>query len=108
MTHEVKQQRLARLQALLDAQARAISQRDGRQRAARAGRAALAQRTRAQLAGQTENNRWVNFDGPADAASATSRTCVITEAQAAQLRGRLHAVPALRRTRRRARIASRA
>ena len=37
--HEVKQQRLARLQALLDEQARAISAGDGRRRAARAGRA---------------------------------------------------------------------
>ncbi len=59
---EVKAQRLARLQALLDAQGRAISrgmvgsvQRVLVERPSR--------RDPAQLAGRTENNRWVNFDG---------------------------------------------
>jgi tRNA-2-methylthio-N6-dimethylallyladenosine synthase len=59
---ELKAQRLARLQALLDAQGRAISrgmvgsvQRVLVERPSR--------RDPAQLAGRTENNRWVNFDG---------------------------------------------
>ncbi|MET0281246.1 MAG: tRNA (N6-isopentenyl adenosine(37)-C2)-methylthiotransferase MiaB [Steroidobacteraceae bacterium] len=58
----VKSARLARLQALLDAQSRAISrsmvgsvQRVLVERTAR--------RDAQQLAGRTENNRWVNFDG---------------------------------------------
>jgi tRNA-2-methylthio-N6-dimethylallyladenosine synthase len=59
---EVKAERLARLQALLDAQGRAISrgmvgsvQRVLVERPSR--------RDPTQLAGRTENNRWVNFDG---------------------------------------------
>ncbi|HEU4593055.1 MAG TPA: tRNA (N6-isopentenyl adenosine(37)-C2)-methylthiotransferase MiaB [Steroidobacteraceae bacterium] len=58
----VKAERLARLQALLDAQGRAISrgmvgsvQRVLVERPSR--------RDPTQLAGRTENNRWVNFDG---------------------------------------------
>ncbi len=61
--HEVKQQRLATLQALLDANARAISdamvgsvQRVLVERKAR--------KDARELAGKTENNRWVNFAGP--------------------------------------------
>ncbi|MEO6186956.1 MAG: tRNA (N6-isopentenyl adenosine(37)-C2)-methylthiotransferase MiaB [Steroidobacteraceae bacterium] len=60
----VKSERLARLQALLDSQARAISagmtgsvQRVLVQRPSR--------RDASQMAGRTENNRWVNFDGDA-------------------------------------------
>jgi tRNA-2-methylthio-N6-dimethylallyladenosine synthase len=62
-TYEVKQQRLVRLQAVLDEQARAISesmvgsvQRVLVERNAR--------KDARELAGKTENNRWVNFAGP--------------------------------------------
>ena len=62
VTPEVKSQRLSRLQAMLDSQARAISramvgsvQRVLVERPSR--------RDARQLAGRTENNRWVNFDG---------------------------------------------
>jgi tRNA-2-methylthio-N6-dimethylallyladenosine synthase len=60
---ELKQQRLAQLQALLDAQALAISaamvgsvQRVLVERDAKKGQG--------DLAGRTENNRWINFAGP--------------------------------------------
>jgi tRNA-2-methylthio-N6-dimethylallyladenosine synthase len=60
---EEKRQRLARLQALLDAQALAINRRmvGSRQRVLveRAAR-----RSVGDMAGRTENNRWVNFAGP--------------------------------------------
>ncbi len=62
--HEVKQQRLAQLQAQLNEQARAISETmvGSRQRV-------LVERPSKkdaqELAGKTENNRWVNFAGPA-------------------------------------------
>jgi tRNA-2-methylthio-N6-dimethylallyladenosine synthase len=49
----------------------------GRQPAARAGRAA-GEAQSAQLAGRTDNNRWVNFDGPATipmGSSTALRTC---------------------------------
>src|ERR1700716_2567624 len=63
--HEVKQQRLELLQGRLNGQARAISQRmvGSRQRVLVER---PARRNPAQLAGRTDNNRWVNFDGPAD------------------------------------------
>jgi len=61
---EVKQQRLAKLQAQLNEQARAISdtmvgstQRVLVERPSK--------KDRQELAGKTENNRWVNFAGPA-------------------------------------------
>jgi tRNA-2-methylthio-N6-dimethylallyladenosine synthase len=41
-----------------------------------------------QLAGRTENNRWVNFDGPASLIN-TFTDVVITEAMPNSLRGRL-------------------
>jgi tRNA-2-methylthio-N6-dimethylallyladenosine synthase len=87
VTHSEKQQRLERLQARLNAQALAISRgmvgtvqrvlverpskRDGRQ-----------------LAGRTENNRWVNFDGPASLIDRFVDVRV-TEAMPNSLRGRL-------------------
>jgi tRNA-2-methylthio-N6-dimethylallyladenosine synthase len=84
---EVKQERLARLQAQLDAQARTI------------GAAMIGTRSRVlverpskknarELAGRTENNRWVNFAGPA---SLIGSFCdvVVTEALPHSLRGRL-------------------
>src|SRR6201986_4219686 len=63
--HEVKQRRLELLQQRLNAQARAISQAmvGSRQRVLVERHA---KRNPAQLAGRTDNNRWVNFDGPAD------------------------------------------
>jgi tRNA-2-methylthio-N6-dimethylallyladenosine synthase len=41
-----------------------------------------------QLAGRTENNRWVNFDGPASLINRFADV-VITEAMPNSLRGRL-------------------
>ena len=84
---EVKQERLRRLQALLDAQALEISrgmvgsvQRVLVERAAKKGLG--------DLAGRTENNRWVNFPGPA---SLLQRfvDVTVTEARPHSLRGRL-------------------
>jgi tRNA-2-methylthio-N6-dimethylallyladenosine synthase len=83
----VKRERLARLQALLDAQSLAISdamvgglQRVLVERAAKKGES--------ELAGRTENNRWVNFPGPA---SLLQRfvDVTVTEARPHSLRGRL-------------------
>ncbi len=83
-----KQQRLERLQALIEEQARAIS-------AAMVGsvqRVLVVKHSRRdgnELAGRTQNNRWVNFPGPA---SLINRfvDVVVTEARAHSLRGRLH------------------
>ncbi|MGD9596901.1 MAG: tRNA (N6-isopentenyl adenosine(37)-C2)-methylthiotransferase MiaB [Steroidobacteraceae bacterium] len=62
--HEEKQQRLARLQAQLDAQARAISESMvGSVQRVLVERPA--KKDARELAGRTENNRWVNFPGPA-------------------------------------------
>jgi tRNA-2-methylthio-N6-dimethylallyladenosine synthase len=84
---EEKQQRLARLQAQLDAQALAISramvgttQRVLVERPAR--------KDQAELAGRTENNRWVNFAGPARLLQRFVDVQV-TEARPHSLRGRL-------------------
>jgi tRNA-2-methylthio-N6-dimethylallyladenosine synthase len=83
----VKQQRLARLQAQLDAQALAISQamvggveRVLVERGAKKGHS--------DLAGRTENNRWINFPGPA---SLLQRfvDVTVTEARPHSLRGSL-------------------
>ncbi|MBX5462285.1 MAG: tRNA (N6-isopentenyl adenosine(37)-C2)-methylthiotransferase MiaB [Steroidobacteraceae bacterium] len=89
--YEVKQARLAKLQALLDAQARAISegmvgsvQRVLVERHAR--------KDARELAGKTENNRWVNFAGP-ESLIGHFADVLITEAKPHSLRGRLHAVP---------------
>ena len=87
VTHDEKQRRLERLQALVDAQALAISRGmvGSRQRilVERPSR-----RDARQLAGRTENNRWVNFDGPP---SLIGRyvDVTITEALPNSLRGRL-------------------
>jgi tRNA-2-methylthio-N6-dimethylallyladenosine synthase len=89
--HEVKQQRLNLLQQRLNAQSRAIS-------AAMVGGTQRilverpAKRDARQLAGRTDNNRWVNFDAPADAHDALLNRfvdVVITEAMPNSLRGRL-------------------
>ena len=83
---EEKQQRLARLQALLDAQALAIS----RGMVGTVQRVLVerpAKKDARELAGRTENNRWVNFSGPA---SLLNRfvDVRITEARPHSLRGR--------------------
>ncbi|MET0010733.1 MAG: tRNA (N6-isopentenyl adenosine(37)-C2)-methylthiotransferase MiaB, partial [Candidatus Thiodiazotropha sp. 6PLUC4] len=62
---EVKQKRLERLQQLINTQAQSIS----RQMVGTTQRILVerpAKKNPAQLAGRTENNRVVNFDGPAD------------------------------------------
>src|SRR5580692_3859842 len=89
--HELKQQRLELLQGRLNGQARAISERmvGSRQRVLIER---PAKRNPAQLAGRTDNNRWVNFDGPAeDPMSLINRFAdlIITEAMPNSLRGRL-------------------
>src|ERR1700690_2254688 len=63
--HEVKQGRLALLQQRLNAQSRAISERmvGSRQRVLIER---PAKRDRNELAGRTDNNRWVNFEGPSN------------------------------------------
>jgi tRNA-2-methylthio-N6-dimethylallyladenosine synthase len=89
---EEKQQRLARLQALLDEQQLAISrtmvgsvQRVLVERFAKKGEH--------ELAGRTENNRWVNFQGPATLLQRFADV-LITEARPHSLRGRwLEAAP---------------
>jgi tRNA-2-methylthio-N6-dimethylallyladenosine synthase len=91
VTPAVKHERLARLQAELDTQARAISagmigtlQRVLVERPAR--------RDARELAGRTANNRWVNFAGPA-ALIGRFADVIVTEAMAHSLRGRLSAAP---------------
>ena len=87
VTHDEKQRRLERLQALVDAQALAISRGmvGSRQRilVERPSR-----RDARQLAGRTENNRWVNFDGPPSLIGRYADV-TITEALPNSLRGRL-------------------
>jgi len=83
---EVKAERLARLQALLDAQGRAIS----RSMVGSVQRVLVERPSRRdpkQLAGRTENNRWVNFDGGARLVNQFVDV-EITEAMNNSLRGR--------------------
>jgi len=87
VTHEAKQQRLVRLQAQLDAQARAIStamvgsvQRILVERPAK--------KDARELAGRTANNRWVNFAGPRSLIGRFADV-TITAALRNSLRGRL-------------------
>ncbi len=89
VSHEAKQQRLVRLQERIDAQSLAISramvgsvQRVLVERPSR--------RDSRQLAGRTENNRWVNFDGPATLIDRFVDV-LVTEAMPNSLRGRLAA-----------------
>ncbi|MCS6948230.1 MAG: tRNA (N6-isopentenyl adenosine(37)-C2)-methylthiotransferase MiaB [Steroidobacteraceae bacterium] len=84
---EEKQRRLACLQELLDAQARAISTRmvGTRQRVLVERHA---RKDRSELAGRTANNRWVNFAGPA-ALIGEFVDVEITAALAHSLRGRM-------------------
>jgi tRNA-2-methylthio-N6-dimethylallyladenosine synthase len=87
VSHELKQERLARLQAQLETQARAISESmvGTRQRVLIER---PAKRNARELAGRTANNRWVNFAGPA---SLINRfvDVEVTAARAHSLRGRL-------------------
>ncbi len=85
--HEVKLERLQRLQAALEAGARAISERmiGSVQRVLVEGRSA---RDGAELAGRTENNRVVNFRGDANLAGRFADVR-ITGARSHSLRGEL-------------------
>lgn len=90
--YEAKQQRLAALQAQLDTQARAISQTMvGTTQRVLVQRPA--KKDPRELAARTENNRWVNFQGPS---SLLNRfvDVTITEALPHSLRGRLNAYEA--------------
>jgi len=89
--HEVKQRRLELLQQRLNAQGRAISLRmvGSRQRVLVER---PSKRDAAQLAGRTDNNRWVNFDGPREQPQSLINQfadVIITEAMPNSLRGRL-------------------
>jgi tRNA-2-methylthio-N6-dimethylallyladenosine synthase len=84
---EVKQERLARLQAQLDLQARSISERMvGSVQRVLVERPA--KKDGRELAGKTENNRWINFGGPAGIIGRFAHVAV-TEALPHSLRGRL-------------------
>jgi tRNA-2-methylthio-N6-dimethylallyladenosine synthase len=83
----VKQDRLTRLQAQIEAQARAISERMiGTVQRVLIERAA--RRDAHELAGRTENGRWINFPGPHGLIGRFAEVRV-TEARAHTLRGRL-------------------
>jgi tRNA-2-methylthio-N6-dimethylallyladenosine synthase len=83
----VKQERLTRLQAQLETQASAISERMvGTMQRVLVERAA--RKNAHELAGRTENNRWVNFAGPASLINQFAQV-LITERRAHTLRGRL-------------------
>ena len=84
----LKQERLVRLQAQLEAQARAISRRMvGSVQRVLVER--TAKRDARELAGRTENNRWVNFAGPAVLMRPLRRCDRHRSALAHSLRGRL-------------------
>jgi tRNA-2-methylthio-N6-dimethylallyladenosine synthase len=84
---EVKQRRLELIQERFNTQSRAISERmvGSRQRVLIER---PAKRDRNELAGRTDNNRWVNFQGPAHLINQFADV-VITEARPNSLRGRL-------------------
>ena len=91
LTTHVKLERLTRLQAQIESQARVISEAmvGTRQRV-------LVQRPAKkdarELAGRTDNNRWVNFAGPATLMNRFVDV-EVTEARAHSLRGRLVGAP---------------
>ncbi len=92
MPHAEKQRRLELLQQRLNANARAISERMvGTVQRVLVERPA--KKNPRQLAGRTENNRWVNFDGPASLVDQFVDVS-ITEALKNSLRGRLVATSA--------------
>ena len=81
----VKQERLTRLQAQLEAQARAISERMiGTVQRVLIER--TARKNAHELAGRTENNRWVNLAGPESLINQFANV-LITEVRAHTLRG---------------------
>jgi tRNA-2-methylthio-N6-dimethylallyladenosine synthase len=83
----VQQQRLARLQRQLDAQARRISERMvGTRQRVLVERPA--KRDSRELAGRTANNRWVNFAGPRELIGRFAEV-LVTAAHPHSLRGRL-------------------
>jgi len=84
---EVKQRRLEMIQERFNTQSRAISERmvGSRQRVLIER---PAKRDRTELAGRTDNNRWVNLQGPAHLINQFADV-VITEARPNSLRGRL-------------------
>jgi len=86
VTHEQKQARLERLQARLNAQAFAISEKmvGSVQRVMVTG---ASKKNDRMLAARTENMRWVHFEGP-DALINQFIEVVITEARPNSLRGR--------------------
>ncbi len=87
VTHDVKQARLATLQAQLNAQARAISETMiGSVQRVLVERPS--KKDARELAGRTENNRWVNFAGPAQLIGRFVDV-VIVEARPQSLRGRM-------------------
>jgi tRNA-2-methylthio-N6-dimethylallyladenosine synthase len=89
---EVKQERLAQLQAQLDAQHRAINDRMvGKVQRVLVERPA--KKDARELAGRTENNRWVNFAGPPGLIDRFVDV-LVTEARPHSLRGRLVAAAA--------------
>src|ERR1700741_3011340 len=89
---EVKQARLAQLQAQLDAQHRAINERMvGTVQRVLVERPA--KKDARELAGRTENNPWVNFAGPPGLIDRFVDV-VVTEARPHSLRGRLAAAAA--------------
>jgi tRNA-2-methylthio-N6-dimethylallyladenosine synthase len=86
VTAETKHERLQRLQRLLDSQARKINRGmvGSRQRVLVEKHS---RRDARELAGRTENNRWVNFEGPATLLQRFVDVD-ITEAMVNSLRGR--------------------
>ncbi|HSY07996.1 MAG TPA: tRNA (N6-isopentenyl adenosine(37)-C2)-methylthiotransferase MiaB [Steroidobacteraceae bacterium] len=87
VAHEVKLERLARLQRQLDLQERVISERMVGS-VQRVLVEAPAKKNPAELSGRTANNRWVNFAGPASLLQRFTDV-VITAALRHTLRGRL-------------------
>jgi tRNA-2-methylthio-N6-dimethylallyladenosine synthase len=85
--HEVKQRRLELVQERFNSQARSLSESmvGSRQRLLVER---PAKRNQQELAGRTDNNRWVNFEGPAELMNRFADV-VITEARPNSLRGRL-------------------
>jgi tRNA-2-methylthio-N6-dimethylallyladenosine synthase len=84
---EVKQERLTVLQAQLETQARAISEKMvGTVQRVLVER--LARKNAQELAGRTENNRWINFAGPATLIDHFADV-LVTEVMAHTVRGRL-------------------
>jgi len=95
VTLEVKQQRLARLQAQLNEQARAISDSMvGSTQRVLVSRPS--KKDARELAGRSENGRWVNFAGPASLIGHFVDV-VIVEARPQSLRGRFISMPGERR-----------